>query len=41
MPFSPDETIWTDFLNAWPIERLSKMTLAEYSTRGDKDCFVY
>lgn len=32
--------LWDEFLRDWPIERLSTMTLAEYSTAGDKNCFV-
>ncbi len=29
------------FLAAWPIERLAAMTLPEYNTAGDRDCFTY
>ena len=41
MAFSDDETLWNEFLQVWPIERLRTMSLAEYTTAGDKDCFVY
>lgn len=41
MAFSTDDTLWRDFLQAWPLERLRTMTLPEYTTAGDKDCFVY
>lgn len=32
---------WDSFLNRWPLDVLPDMRLAEYSTAGDKDCFVY
>lgn len=32
---------WDEFLTAWPVERLSTMTLPEYSTAGDQDCLTY
>jgi len=35
------ERLWDDFLAAWPLERLSRMTLAEYSTVGDKNCLTH
>ena len=41
MAFSTDETLWREFLQAWPLERLRTMTLPEYTTAGDKECFVY
>lgn len=41
MAFSTDDTLWREFLQVWPLERLREMTLAEYTTAGDKDCFVY
>lgn len=41
MAFAKDDATWRKFLSVWPLERLSHMTLPEYSTSGDKDCFVY
>lgn len=41
MAFNPDDTLWREFLRVWPLERLRDMTLAEYTTAGDKDCFIY
>lgn len=35
------ERLWDDFLQHWPLERLERMTLAEYSTAGDGECFTY
>lgn len=35
------EALWESFLQRWPLERLQEMTLAEYSTAGKDDCFVY
>lgn len=35
------EQLWDDFLQRWPLERLERMTLAEYSTAGDGECFTY
>lgn len=35
------ERLWDDFLQHWPLERLEQMTLAEYSTAGDGECFTY
>ncbi|MDC8773351.1 AAA family ATPase [Roseateles albus] len=33
--------IWDSFVARWPIEALPTMTLDEYATAGNKDCFVY
>lgn len=33
------EDMWDKFLETWPIKRLEQMTLEEYSTIGDKNCF--
>lgn len=33
--------LWSSFLECWSIESLEKMTLEEYSTSGDKECFTY
>lgn len=40
-PIGEREALWNDFLATWPIARLEKMTLEEYSRAGDKDCFTY
>lgn len=40
-PITERLAIWDDFLNRWPLENLSRMTLREYSGAGDKDCFTY
>jgi 5-methylcytosine-specific restriction enzyme B len=36
-----DDTAWREFLAEWPLERLRTMTLPEYTSAGDKSCFVY
>lgn len=41
MAFSTDDTLWREFLQVWPLERLRTMTLPQYTTAGDKDCFIY
>lgn len=41
MAFNESTDLWQDFLKAWPLERLRSMRLDEYSTSGDKDCFIY
>lgn len=33
--------LWDEFLRAWPLTRLSAMTLDEYSHAGSKDSFTY
>ncbi|WP_324765573.1 hypothetical protein SO078_29895 (plasmid) [Sinorhizobium meliloti] len=35
------EVDWSAFLARWPLENLANMSLEEYSTAGDQDCFVY
>jgi 5-methylcytosine-specific restriction enzyme B len=40
-PIGEREALWNEFLATWPITRLEKMTLSEYSRAGDKDCFTY
>ena len=32
--------VWDAFLQKWPLESLPNLTLAQYSTAGDKDCFT-
>ena len=39
--FQKEYALWDEFLDLWPVSRLRKMTLAEYSTAGDKDTFIY
>lgn len=39
--FNPDMSDWDAFLKEWPVERLKSMTLAEYATVGDRQCFTY
>ena len=39
--FVDQAKLWDDFLLLWPIERLAKMTLDEYSRAGSKDSFTY
>jgi 5-methylcytosine-specific restriction protein B len=41
MAFAGDEALWDEFLRLWPLERLRTMTLPEYATSGDHNCFVY
>lgn len=41
MSFNESTDLWEDFLRSWPLERLKLMRLDEYSTSGDKDCFIY
>lgn len=33
--------LWDKFLLRWPLEKLSQMTLHEYSQAGDSDCFTF
>jgi len=35
------EQTWTEFLREWPIERLRRMTVDEYSRAGDTKTFTY
>lgn len=41
MAFATDESVWDEFLSAWPLERLRTMTLEEYTQSGNKDTFTY
>lgn len=34
------EAVWDAFLQRWPMDALAQMSLPEYSTAGDKDCFT-
>jgi len=31
---------WDDFLMAWPVDRVQKMTLSEYAEAGDNVTFT-
>jgi len=33
--------LWSDFLTAWPPERVRQMTLEEYTNPGKDDAFIY
>ena len=38
----PDRNqLWTDFLAAWPPERVRQMTLEEYTNSNKDDAFIY
>ena len=38
----PDRNrLWSDFLTAWPPERVRQMTLEEYTNPGKDDAFIY
>ncbi len=39
-PLPEREQLWNEFLSKWPITRLEAMTLPEFSTAGDKECFM-
>jgi 5-methylcytosine-specific restriction enzyme B len=41
MAFDADESEWSQFLSAWPLDRLRKMSLEEYASAGSKDCFIH
>lgn len=34
-------TKWEEFINRWPLEKLSQITLQEYSHAGSNDSFTY
>ncbi len=36
-----DLKLWSDFLTAWPPERVRQMTLEEYTNPGKDDAFIY
>ncbi len=40
-PVSDREKLWGEFLERWPLETLSGMTLEQYSSAGSQDCFTY
>lgn len=39
--FQQRYTLWDEFLTAWPVSRLTSMTLDEYTKAGSKDSFTY
>jgi 5-methylcytosine-specific restriction protein B len=39
--FTPQYTLWDEFIKVWPKDRLVTMTLDEYSCAGSKDTFTY
>lgn len=41
MVIATNEAAWDEFLAAWPLTRLSTMTLEEYTQAGNKDTFTY
>lgn len=41
MAFNTEDTLWRDFLQAWPLERLRTMSLSDYTAAGDKETFTY
>lgn len=34
------DKVWTEFLARWPVEKVRSMTLEQYHSSGDPDCFV-
>lgn len=40
-PIESRNAQWDAFLNRWPLEELSSMSLQQYSEAGNQDCFVY
>ncbi len=38
---SEAEEIWNNFLQRWPLEKLSQITLQEYTKSGGSDCFTF
>lgn len=39
--FKEQYQLWDEFLQVWPIDRLSSLTLDEYTQAGSKDSFTY
>lgn len=37
---SERNALWDTFLQRWPLEKLNQLTLSQYTTAGDKDCFT-
>ena len=40
-PITERLATWDQFLNRWPLEQLSTITLEQYSAAGSQDCFTY
>ena len=34
-------TLWDEFLKTWPVEKVRRMSLREYTNAGAKDTFTY
>ena len=41
MSDNPRTDLWSDFLEAWPSERVRQMTLEEYTNPDRDDAFIY
>jgi len=41
MDSQPLYKLWDDFLNEWPVNRVSQMTLEEYTNLNTNDAFIY
>lgn len=39
--FTPQYALWSEFQEAWPIERLAAMSLDDYTQAGSQDSFTY
>lgn len=39
--FKKEYALWDEFLRIWPVARLAKMTLDEYTQAGSKESFTY
>lgn len=40
-PIQEREAHWTEFRKLWPLERLERLTIAEYTKNKSKDSFIY
>ena len=40
-PTSSRSRLWSDFLAAWPPERVRQMTLEDYTNSNKDDAFIY
>ncbi len=41
MGFETEESLWTEFLDLWPLERIRTMALDEYTSAGNQNTFTY
>ncbi|MYC60291.1 MAG: hypothetical protein F4X09_08885, partial [Gammaproteobacteria bacterium] len=39
--FEQQYALWDEFLETWPISKLEKMTLDEYTQAGSRETFTY